>query len=1185
MKRHSDELMASADTVGAYAANAATRSPPRSRPNLVTISNVVQSNFVSQAINNPNIQFNTVQPYSAPTMPVLAINDKIPGPLPGGSTMPALHSIQPQHSIQQVRQKAVPSTTMIQQQQQQQQTQFQRLKVEDALSYLDQVKFKFSNQPQVYNDFLDIMKEFKSQSIDTPGVITRVSNLFKGHPELIVGFNTFLPPGYKIEIKNNELGFHVSVSIPQTPPITSSQTIIHSTTQHIMSSTTPIVTTPPATLTTTPPVVIKPAGHIPVTQVNTTSVVMNHHHPAHNSVAPTAPSSSFQPTQIPLSVASLSQVASTIPQVSIPTTQESNNSQNQPVEFNHAINYVNKIKNRFQGQPEKYKRFLEILHTYQKEQKIHKDNVAVAEKTLTEAEVYSQVAKLFENQEDLLAEFGQFLPEATSSSVASAKQVESLMAAKKASVVTSAPPASVVPPVKKEQPVSVPTTKESIKETTVQNVSLKRTSSFSSSQNLPPPKKPKSPFPSLGDVSYVEAYKYGTLTDFAFFDLVRKSIHNASAYDDFLRCLVLYYNEIVSKSELLSLVQPFLGKYSELFRRFKDFIGTSEKSNSATMAPAENKLSGLPHLSLLDPGSNRQDRSGGDLPTDIDYSICKRLGASYCAVPADYQTPKCSGRTKMCYEVLNDTWVSFPTWSEESSFATSRKTQYEEYMHRCEDERFELDLVMEINLAAIYSLEEVLRKFNRMTPEEISKFKLDDSLGNDSSSTSTNRRAIKRLYGDKTPDILEGLKKNPLTAIPIVLKRLKAKDEEWKEARNTFNEIWKNQNEKYYLKSLDHQGVNFKQSDMKFLRSKSLLNEIEAIYDERNEQSDSNTGPHMVFSYSDKTILDDAANLLIHHVKRQASINKEDKQKIKTLIRRFIPDMFHHPRQELSDDERDGQNDCSNNNSPESTKTSARIPEVKCVPEIKYEPELKIDDSDKLKVPDHSSTEECYTLFFGNNNWYLFLRLHHILCDRLSQIYKKSTQLVHEECIYQVTRSESAAAKLRLNPKSEIEVEDYYPALLDMIKSVLDGNMDSNTYEDTLREMFGIHAYVGFTLDKVVVYAVRQLQHLVSDEYCQECYHIFLKESKKNGTGGLLNTASQRVGQEAAYQRRAETALSNDNNCYKIFIYKHNCKLTFELLDTDIDDNQDSGKWTNFDNEPLSETNDDKTEENQSPKD
>ncbi len=38
---------------------------------------------------------------------------------------------------------------------------------------------------------------------------------------------------------------------------------------------------------------------------------------------------------------------------------------NQPVEFNHAISYVNKIKNRFQGQPNIYKSFLEILHKYQ----------------------------------------------------------------------------------------------------------------------------------------------------------------------------------------------------------------------------------------------------------------------------------------------------------------------------------------------------------------------------------------------------------------------------------------------------------------------------------------------------------------------------------------------------------------------------------------------------------------------------------------------------------------------------------------------------------------------------------------------------------------------------------------------------------------------------------------------------
>lgn len=64
--------------------------------------------------------------------------------------------------------------------------------------------------------------------IDTPGVINRVSNLFKGHPDLIVGFNTFLPPGYKIEIQANEtIALHqpgqqiMSITTSsQTPPQT-----------------------------------------------------------------------------------------------------------------------------------------------------------------------------------------------------------------------------------------------------------------------------------------------------------------------------------------------------------------------------------------------------------------------------------------------------------------------------------------------------------------------------------------------------------------------------------------------------------------------------------------------------------------------------------------------------------------------------------------------------------------------------------------------------------------------------------------------------------------------------------------------------------------------------------------------------------------------------------------------------
>lgn len=80
-------------------------------------------------------------------------------------------------------------------------------------------------------------------------------------------------------------------------------------------------------------------------------------------------------------------------------------------------------------------------------------------------------------------------------------------------------------------------------------------------------------------------------------------------------------------------------------------------------------------------------------------------------------------------QVLNDTWVSFPSWSEDSTFVTSRKTQYEEHIYKCEDERFELDVVLETNLSAIKCLEAVLKKISRMSAEEAGKFKLDNSLG------------------------------------------------------------------------------------------------------------------------------------------------------------------------------------------------------------------------------------------------------------------------------------------------------------------------------------------------------------------------------------------------------------------------------------------------------------------------
>lgn len=1225
MKRRLDEAHISADADGGGYPNSHS---PRPRT-LVTVSGVVHQSSYSQPVSASAVQYSL----SPTTMPVLGIPEKggLTGPssLPGGAAHPGIHQ------VPQIRQKvhsnivAAPSHA--------EQPGFHRLKVEDALSYLDQVKFKFGNQPQVYNDFLDIMKEFKSQSIDTPGVITRVSNLFKGHPELIVGFNTFLPPGYKIEIQANDQGysFQVSVSVPSpsssSPALNPTSTTVHHTT------------------TTTHHVINRPSLPPSPALIKTPLIPVGHNNNASPALLTGAASA--------LSGHSISQAQAhqAVTQALIQVESGDTPPHNQPVEFNHAINYVNKIKNRFQGQPEIYKKFLEILHAYQKEQKTFKEMHSNSGKTLTEAEVYAQVAKLFESQEDLLAEFGKFLPDATNHHTFGGVKKNDHLVPRVSSLNVKMPSYSnnnaPSGPVNNNNgsssssspgtgPKYVPPSNSSL---------LKRSASFSSSVSpmYHSSAKKLKPLTQLRDVSMAEVSKYAKLTDYAFFDKVRKAFNNQQLYDNFLRCMILFNHEVISRLELLQLVNPYLSRFPDLFKWLKDYLNVNDVNttplhpSSETIKTEYPKPQTVPHLSLLDivqPNNIfRQERTieerieGGSCST-LDYSNLKRLGASYCALPQNYVQPRCSGRTALCREVLNDTWVSFPSWSEDSTFVTSRKTQFEEYIYRCEDERFELDVVIETNCATITVLENVLKKIARFSADELSKFRLDDCLGG--SSPTIHVRALRRVYGDKAQDIIEGVKKNPAVAIPVVLKRLNAKNEEWRDSQKGFNKIWREQNEKFYLKSLDHQGINFKQNDIKQLRSKSLLNEIETLYEERNEQGiENNVGPHLILEYRDKSIIDDAANLLIHHVKRQASIHKEDKQKIKALIRQFIPDLFHHPRQELSDDEKDDipDNDSlSNPSSPkpdechdeskkdgeaeedkadtkndiksdepnedqqsnkenENDKNSKNTKEMKEREDsIKKEKEEDKKESKLKKEKERSAPsvippypDEHYTLFFGNNNWYLFFRLHQILCDRLSQMYEHASVLAQMESKQKSSRQESTAIALRLKPKTEIEVEDYYPALLDMVKNVLDGNMESTSYEDTLRELFGIHAYIAFTLDKIVSNAVRQLQHLVSDESCIECHDLFLKESKKSATGGMCETAHQRATAELGYQRKSEVAMT-DENCFKIVIYKKDCKLTVELIETDSSDNEDEDeKDKNNDKDQDEDNEDDDDDENE----
>jgi len=104
--------------------------------------------------------------------------------------------------------------------------------------------------------------------------------------------------------------------------------------------------------------------------------------------------------------------------------------------------------------------------------------------------------------------------------------------------------------------------------------------------------------------------------------------------------------------------------------------------------------------------------------------------------------------------------------------------------------------------------------------------------------------------------------------------------------------------------------AEFRRNSVFFNRGIAVEVKYGILFLQRQEQLISNPaatllGPHLTLLYRDRTVLDDACLLLLHHVRRQSGIGKDDKRRIKQLLKHFLADLFHHTRMELSDDEDD----------------------------------------------------------------------------------------------------------------------------------------------------------------------------------------------------------------------------------------------------------------------------------------
>jgi len=256
----------------------------------------------------------------------------------------------------------------------------------------------------------------------------------------------------------------------------------------------------------------------------------------------------------------------------------------------------------------------------------------------------------------------------------------------------------------------------------------------------------------------------------------------------------------------------------------------------------------------------------------------------------------------MCNAVLNDEWASHPTWaSEDSGFVAHRKNAFEEGLHRIEEERHDYDFHIEANTKCIQLLEPIAQQMLNLSVHERETFQIPPGLGG--SSTSIYKRVLKKIYGpEKGAEVVNEMFNDPFAVVPVVLARLKQKDEEWRFTQREWEKVWQAQTEAMHLRSLDHMGIQVKQSDKRSLSAKHLVDVIKTKHEEQRRLRSTKTHvPRYQFAYElgDEDVLLYLVRFMVLYGMNNGHHSAAEKDRIVEFFESFIPQFFELPEEKV----------------------------------------------------------------------------------------------------------------------------------------------------------------------------------------------------------------------------------------------------------------------------------------------
>jgi len=648
----------------------------------------------------------------------------------------------------------------------------QQPQIKDAKNFLERVKDAFKNQKGVYDRFVEIMKNFKHDKLNTGGVIHEVQELFGGHEELFVGFQNFLPATGLVS--EEEVRQMVS------------------------------------------------AGN------------------RSNATARAAPNMNGGAA----------------------ATEQSNSGS--PPDFNMAVTFICKIKQRFGSHRRIYQEFLQILQHFQ--------TAAQANDTSVIKDVKNRIRALFRDHPDLLEQFDYFLPPLTAHFARAGNAAANGASAPNSRTSRKRRADSDLdnqPDRKRSRQDGDDGGKRSRSRRGAKNRDQNGDEAWqpangddhsangnrmstrqSSKKRKHRDRKGKDKNSRSGSRRHRDGnsnsndHAHGGgggggggagVSDeddnVSFTDSDIDSAHAESHEDEHhgLRIFSKLRQGIPDHlyKHILTLTQLYpmgLTEFSVVGKLICDAL--REHGHTELMREFQRELQSSKHSWFF---RSRGQNYYEYLTNNMLLKSCTQVQSSYRQLPEDVVQPRCSGRHPDAAHVLNDYFVSKPTGGEGGgghndnvNTAGGRlKNQYNENLQKSEDDLFELDMMIQTNDAARKRLEQLYKTV--MQAKSVKHIQSAATM----EIPPVEKRAISRLYSEHGNKVLNLLKKMPETTIPVVLKRLREKSLEWESLKGEMASVWKSVAAKNYFKAHDFRYTVFKQCDTKRITLKNICKQIE----------------------------------------------------------------------------------------------------------------------------------------------------------------------------------------------------------------------------------------------------------------------------------------------------------------------------------------------------------------------